>query len=329
MKALKLAALALPVIAASVALGASRRGPKALPALGPLVTAIDATASLPALSRNAIELVPAIRPPTSLDGRVRIVVYLDLPPGAQLRTRLDDGAPTVVVPDGTVASRIEALAEREDDLIPSATWNVLDVRMTHFVREDEEQFRLLRPRRGGGLVGLSWPRTASGREQANEGIERMFEHDVFDGPADSSGKKSAAARLVRLNDCPSCHVHGRAEDRRPNALVQGGTDARGLFHLLATLSDGGPLERYRPRHPGREDPLVHVRCATVDVPRSTETCPDGLRPTAWLDIRAALAVGHHHVRALCASRAALAQRMDVEGRRTFRSVLEECGVHVD
>ena len=63
------------------------------------------------------------------------------------------------------------------------------------------------------------------------------------------------------NDCPSCHVAWRAEDRRPGTLVQRATDAQGLYFLTAVLSNTGPFERYRVRHPSAEDPFVHVRYA--------------------------------------------------------------------
>ena len=74
-------------------------------------------------------------------------------------------APTLEVPAGTLASRIEALADRDGGEAPSPSWRVLDVRSTFFGPNGEE-LRLLRLREGGGLTGLAWPRSNEGARQA-------------------------------------------------------------------------------------------------------------------------------------------------------------------
>ncbi|HSO32608.1 MAG TPA: hypothetical protein VLT33_08830 [Labilithrix sp.] len=285
------------------------------------MTSIEASADLATLAGHAIELTPAIRPPTSEDGRVRIVVYLELPERAQLDIVQRDGAPSIDLPAGARASRVEALGAEDGD---RAAWRVLDVRETTFGDAREERFRLLRPGRGGGLTGISWPRSDDGARQASRAITSLFEGDRLEGPSDLHARRDAAARLVRLNDCASCHVPWRAEDRRPGALVQRRTDGQGLYLLAAVMSDSGPFERYRPRNASTDDPFTHVRCDDVDVPRRTVVCADGQRPAGWLDLRAALAAGDPHARRVCASRRALVDRMTPAARSAFTAPLEAC-----
>ena len=100
--------------AALIALATPWKSPPSAPALGAFVSRIDEPASIEAIGREAIELVPAIRPPTSADGLVRSVAYLRLPPGATLRGQLRDGVATLEVPPGTIASRVEAIADGDD-----------------------------------------------------------------------------------------------------------------------------------------------------------------------------------------------------------------------
>jgi hypothetical protein len=290
--------------------------------LGPLVTPVEEVADLQQLGRDAIELVASIRPPTSVDGRVRIVTYLRLPRGASIATRWVDGAPTVEVPPGTFAARVEALAERAEDEVPGVTWRVLDVRATSFEEGGGERFRMLRPDPGGRLSGITWPASEEGRRQADAAIVRFFEQGAF--TAVGAGAAAAAAKLVKLNDCASCHGKRRGENRSPSALVQKRTDSSGLFHVLAALSDDGPFERYRPRDANAHDPFIRARCGGQIVPSSLSMCEDGLRPEGHLDLEAALAAGDVHARRVCESRLALAARMDETGRRAFHSAWAPC-----
>lgn len=291
--------------------------------LGPLITQIEGPASIESLGRDAIELVPAIHPPTSADGRVRIVAYLRLPQGTTLRIRGGDGAPTLEVPAGTLASRIEALADRDGGEAPSSSWRVLDVRSISFGPNGEE-LRLLRPRKGGGLTGLTWPRSEEGARQAVAAIANLFEERTFAASEDADERGAAAAHLVRINNCASCHIADRREDRSPAALVQKHTDASGLFQVLAVLAAEGPFEHYRPHNPNETAPFVKAWCGDVAVPVSTSVCPDGLRPLGRLDLPRALAAGDAHALRVCVSRRALAERMDAAGRTAFRAILAEC-----
>lgn len=292
-------------------------------ALGPLVSAAEASADLEILAAGAIELTPAIRAPTSDDGRLRILALLALPTGAQLEVTMRDGVPSIAVPEGTRAARVEAVG---DEGAPHATWRVLDVRETRFEPARAERFRLLRPARNGALTGLSWPRTDDGARQAEAAIGALFEADLLDGPRAPQARRDAAARLVRLNDCASCHGAWRPEDRSAGSRVQRGTDAQGLYLLSAVFADEGPFERYRPRNASREDRFTQVRCAGVAVDRQTSLCPDGRRPGGWLDVRAGRAAGDPHVARVCASRQALAARMSAASRALLGSSLEECAV---
>jgi hypothetical protein len=291
--------------------------------LGTLVTASEEPSSIEALSHDAIELVPSILPPTSSDGRMRIVVYLSLPAGAELRTRILPEGPSVEVPLGTRALRVEALAPDADADAPSAQWRVLDVRSTSFAIEGE-RFHLLRPSGRGTLIGMTWPRSESGARQAASAIGLLFESRVFAGPDDAAGRRSAADRLVSMNDCASCHVPDRREDRGPEALVQKRTDHSGLFQVLAVLGDDGPVERYRPRNPNESQRFASARCDGREVTWATRRCADGSRPFAHLDVPAAMAAGDAHARRLCASRLAVGAHLDELGRRTFHDALLAC-----
>ena len=267
--------------------------------LGPLVAAAEAPADLATFGAGAIELTPAIRPPTSDDGRLRIIGLLALPAGSQLDVTLRDGVPSIIVPEGTRVSRVEAVG---DENAAHASWHVLDVRETFFEAASTQRFRLLRPARNGALAGLAWPRSDDGARQANAAIGTLFDADVLDGPRAPEARRDAAARLVRLNDCASCHGAWRPEDRSMGALVQRGTDGQGLYLLSAVFSDDGPFERYRPRNASRHDPFTEVRCGDREVDRQTLVCPDGRRPSGRLDVRAGRAAGDPHVARVCASR---------------------------
>ena len=297
-------------------------GRREAPSLGALVVAIEAPDDVAAFADRAIELTPPIQAPISDDGLSRIVVFLELPRGTELAASQHEGTWSLVVPPGALASRVEARAANQ--AAGGAQWRVLDVRQTAFGEPGAERFRLLRPRRGGGLTGISWLRGEASERQATDAIHRLFDADVLEAPETTTARAEAEARLVRLNGCPSCHVAWHAEDRRPGTLVQRATDAQGLYFLSAVFSDTGPFERYRARNPSAEDPFVHVRCEGADVPRRTTACADGTRPLGWLDLRAALAAGDAHAARVCDSRRALAERMNAAARRVFADVLDEC-----
>lgn len=289
--------------------------------LGSQVAAAEAPADLGTFGAGAIELTPAIRPPTSDDGRLRIIGLLALPPGSQLGVTLRDGVPSITVPDGTRVSRVEAVGDED---AAHASWRVLDVRETFFGAASTQRFRLLRPSRNGALAGLSWPGTDEGARQAKAAIGTLFEADVLDGSHAPEARRDAAERLVRLNDCASCHGAWRPEDRSIGTKVQRGTDGQGLYLLSAVFSDDGPFERYRPRNTSRHDRFTHVRCDGVEVERPTMVCPDGQRPSGRLDVRAGRAAGDPYVARVCASRLALAARMSLASRALLAPSLEPC-----
>lgn len=297
------------------------KDPQPRPELGSLVTAVETPADLATFGEGAIELTPAIRPPTSDDGRLRIIGLLALPTGSQLDVALRDGVPSITVPEGTRVSRVEAVGDEDS---PHASWRVLDVRETFFEAASTQRFRLLRPARNGALAGLAWPRSDDGARQAKAAIATLFDADVLDGPHAPEARRDAAARLVRLNDCASCHGAWRSEDRSIGTLVQHGTDGQGLYLLSAVFSDDGPFERYRPRNASRHDPFTHVRCDDGEVDRQTLVCPDGRRPSGRLDVRAGRAAGDPHVARVCASRRALAARMSPASRALLAPSLEPC-----
>ena len=275
------------------------------PKWGPLVTTTTESSNP---VRAGIELVPAIRPPTTLEGRVRISTYVELPNDASIRTVGDDGAESLELPAGTLASRVESLADAPGDGPPNPSWQVLDVRSTRFDVEGR-RFSVVRPG-DHDLAGISWPASAEGARQARAVLPEIFGRD--------------AERLTKLNDCASCHTAIRAENLAISSLVQKGTDASGNFGLLATLSDDGPFETYRPRNPNEDDPFVSARCGSLRVPWSIRNCEDGTRPKGHLDIAGALAAHDPHALRVCASRRAVAAHLDARGLHVFRAALDRC-----
>lgn len=267
-----------------------------------------------------LELVPAIRPPSRTRGRDAVRVWLKLPDGARLTTRriTENGRDAIVVPPGAIAARMELVDGK-----------VADVRGTRF-EDGSERFFVLRPQREG-LVGVEWRRgDAVAQRDATAALVALV-RSAADAPADR-----AAAHVERQNDCASCHVHGRAASsvEGEHGLVARPTDASGLFTIERVLADDAPLERYAAFDPNLADPFVDVTCGDAPVRFEGEgdarraRCDGGRVPVARLDVRAALAAGDPHARALCASRRALYERLDERARAIFGAAVAACGVGV-
>jgi len=304
------------------------------PSLGEGLRRIEAPASIPALTSGAwelgdaepnrrdppIELVAAVRPPTSADGRVRILTFLALPRGGQLGV---DALGALRVPPGTLALRIEALAESGDDEAPQPGWRILDARATLFDRSGE-RFHMLRPGPTAGVMsGLSWPRSNEGTAHARDAIATMVSTGAFARGSDVDSAEMIS-KLQRINDCASCHVPSRKESLSPAALVQKGTDASGSFQLAAVLSDDAPFEVYRARDANLGDPFVEARCDGVVIPSGVRACPDGQRARGHYRMSTALAAGDRHAGRVCTSRRALLARMDADAARAYTSIVAEC-----
>ncbi len=309
---------------------ALRSFPRILPALALIVVlsgcgaegSVSEIASDPTPDRwdsaGFVEMTPAIRPPTSADGADVIQVWLRLPEGPSLRV-VDAGAgPKLVMPVGTEADRVELQGHGKHA-------RVLDVRGTRFLAEGEE-FHMERPA-NGRLSGVAWPRD-------NPRAQKLADEHV----AEMAGPK-AADWLVKLNQCAFCHTPNKAENVRVNAdgLPNRATDGSGLYHPQAVLDDETPIEASRPHDQNIGDPFIRLRCRDGrahgvrknDDGSLRPFCPDGSPPLARLDVRAALAAGDAHAKAVCASRRYLFEHLTVEDRAAFRGAFDACSLSDD
>ena len=299
--------------------------PAPLPAVAAPLALEARERSLSDFEREGVFRLPApIRPPTSEDGRVRIGTYLELPPPPAV---LDvDAGGRWLVPLGSRLHRVESLAPvgTPVDAEPSSDWRILDVRSTTFT-DAGEVFSVTRPKAGGRYLTLTWP----GASQS-EGT-RALRALVVDGSIAGGGDDRAAFadKLVRINDCPSCHRVGRARDLSVAALVKRGTDARGLFSLGALFEDEGPFETYRAVDANRADPRVRARCGDRVVSDGRTSCGDGTMPLGELDVKGGLQDRAPHVVALCDARIRLAERMSPAARARAERGLTVCGTGVN
>ena len=265
-----------------------------------------------------VELVAPLRAPSNAAGDDLAAVWLRVPEGALIRAwRLPDGRPTVAVPEGTEADRVETVSGV-----------VADVRGTRFGAGGRQLFHVLRPADSAGrLVGYEWERSDAAQAQAAA--------VAFDSLLDRTGVPAGAADRFRERlDCATCHPSDKPANDRPGerGLPNRRTDASGLYQLLAVLSDESPLEAYRPREMNAEDPFVTFSCRGVQSPAVTRVaagaarinCPDGSVPIGRLDLRAALRARDPHAARVCEARLALEGHMDATGRAAFAAAFDEC-----
>jgi hypothetical protein len=285
-------------------------------------TALDWT------SEGYVEMAGPLRPPTSEDGRVRILVFVRWPDGAPSRAVRDGARWSLALPVGARAERVELDGDGPIDAPPTAGWRVLDVRGTSFT-EAGERFRVLRPRTGSGdeLFGLEWPR-GDGQATATDILGQLVLARAVAAPAGDDARARAAAHLRGLNACPACHVPlspSRQSDREAR-VVNRGTDAAGLFQVTSILRDRLPFETYRPRDANRGDPFVRRYCGDLLVDESVSRCPNGAILEGERDVTAGLRAGDTYTLRLCASRRELARHLDAGDRAKFEPAFGECGL---
>ncbi|MBE2249060.1 MAG: hypothetical protein IAE78_05865 [Myxococcus sp.] len=270
---------------------------------------------------EVLRLVTPVRPPTSADRRAHILVALRLPTGATLPTMVDErGRASLVMPVGAIASRVEFAGSTDADDEPAADWRVLDVREFEW-RGAGLSCVVLRPA-AGALAGLRWPcgdDARAGQVLAEQVLTRRF-----DAPADPPQRAQAAEHLARINGCAACHARNKAEDRSSSALVQRGTDALGLFSFRSLFADDDPVERYRPVDANASDPHLTPVCPGSELDPEAARCRDGLRAKLRLDVARGRADWSRHVQRVCASRRALAERLDEAGRVAWADALAAC-----
>ncbi len=285
-----------------------------------------------------VAMEPPVRPPTSEDGREHIVVYLKLPVGGVVRTRLVDSGEGGILeyPIGTAADRVEYWGDGSIDAPPQASWRVADVRGVT-LESDGQVFHVYQPTaesRDAPLLGILWP---TGDDAVQEDATRALLALVHDGrtlsPHAAPSREQFGRYLRSLNGCTTCHRPGRRGRKSTSeaGLINRGTDGSGFFQVSTVFSDRAPLETYRLNNANASDPFLHFACGEGDTPASLAreafgraTCPGGEVPVGVLDVRAALRAADPHVLRVCASRRFLYDHLDPDGKRLHAPAIAEC-----
>ncbi len=313
------AAGALLVVAA-YALFSYWRG---LPGKGVAVRTFDDDTRAIWLDSGFVQLEPALRLPSRVDGLDRIEIWVRFPPEGKISARWlpEQQRNILVYPPGTVADRVE---------MPDGQ-HVVDVRGTELGTDGAELFHVYR-REGDGLRGFIWERD---NEEQQEEATRVLLAQV---KAEEHAGAGAMESIRMDNDCASCHEHGRAEHHKPiPRFPNRGTDGAGFYAVQTVLADRAPVERHRPREMNHDDPYVSYRCGGGDAQAEVRwvthrdgtrwpQCDDKSNPVAIIDVAAALAAGDDHARKVCASRKALFDRMDGQAREAFAGAFHACGI---
>jgi hypothetical protein len=282
-----------------------------------------------------VEMTPPVRPPTSTDGELRIVVYVRLPEGATVTLGKGEGATALVYPPGTAADRVEYFARGDRDG-PPGDGHVADVRGTEILK-DGQRFHVLRPARassGKDLLGLAWMRGDEASEaMATRAVGDLVERGFALGPAGGRARAEAAEHLRGLNGCAGCHALSRPprRDLGPVGAIHRGTDGSGFFQVSTVLTDRQPIETYRPRNANAGDRFIRFVCGVdesdariADDGLGGVRCDGGEVPVGVLDVHAALQAGDLHAERLCASRRYLVAHLDAAARRAFQREAAEC-----
>jgi hypothetical protein len=259
------------------------------------------------------QLVPAIHPPTSENGDDKVALWIKIPDGVKIAK----GGKTIVVPDGTIADRVERVG-----------FGATDVRGTRFAAGGVEFFHVYHSDErapGAPLPGFEWKR-GDGKQQ---------EAATRDLLASLDGRPPPELEMLRqFNECATCHQHDRepitkAIDMGPRRV----TDGSGLFALLANLNDSAPVEVNRQRDVNVDDKFIKMSCGTAQVQLQERPggarrylCTDGSVPIATLDTAAARAANDPHGLAVCASRSYLREHMTDDARALFQTGFAECGL---
>jgi hypothetical protein len=275
-----------------------------------------------------VEMVPAIRLPSSSAEAEDVAIWLRLPADAVIETQWSEarGGWVLTFPPGTVADRVEQRGR-------GAKRGVVDVRGT-MITEDGQQLHTLR--RAGSeadapLFGYAWPR--SDPEAHARATARLLAVLGSLPPATRMRDEVRTRYLdgiARKNECTHCHSYARPDNAREqqHGLVNRGTDGSGFFTPQTVLADAIVLERYGGHDPNLDDPAVTITCpdgrpATrrSKAKRVRAACLGGGVPIAQLDLQA---LEGPRLERICRARRYLFDHLDAQGKQVFGDALLPC-----
>ena len=285
-------------------------------------------------SEGYIELVPAVRLPTTDDGEDRIRVFAKLPETGRIRVDwlAVQGRHTVHLPEGAVVDRVESWKYREPSGdVKETVVDVRGVRMT----QAGPRYHVLRPASDAPtapLLGWSWPAADdAAHAEATLRLEQFLRGRPNPVTRAPLGEEQIAD-IVENNACGSCHVGDRASDVDRDSGPRRATDADGNFALLMVLEREMPISTARPHDLNHRDPFVQLRCTDgtelvsfTPMPR----CAGDESPLAVRDVRAGMTAGDAYTVRLCESRKYLWDHMDGTAREAFADAFRECGLVVE
>lgn len=277
-----------------------------------------------------VEMVPAIRLPSSSAAAKDVAVWLKIPEHGVIQTRWSEAraAWVLVFPPGTVADRVEqrgGVGKR----------SVVDVRGTRIDEDQAEWMHTLRRAQTGinaPLFGYEWPR--SDPEAHQRATDNLIDELSSIAPAikmPAERRERHLESIRRKNECASCHTHERPDNtvEGEHGLVNRGTDASGLFTPQTVLMDAVVLERYGGVDPNLDDPAIRVVCPDGSEAerrnknkRLRAVCPDRGVPVATLDFAR---IDDQRLTKLCRARRYLHEHLDEQGREAFAGALAACG----
>lgn len=284
-----------------------------------------------------VEMVPAIRLPTSQARDDMIRVYLRLPGDRKITAHGlgEQQRPTLVYPPGTEAARVESLRFKD----PNGTWRetVVDVRGTRIREPGRQHYYALRPESGAPqapLAGWSWPAADPvAQQQASCKLQALARQ--AGGPLGRPPMRGSELDELRtLNQCGSCHTinHRRELSIEHAPMPRRETDSAGFFTPLSVLNDHAPMAATRPLDTNICDRLVSVRCDGQSARLVQEAgwtwyrCPDDRVPVGHRDTRTGLQNKDAYTQAVCASRRYLHDHMEHTARRLFAGSFQACGI---
>jgi hypothetical protein len=277
-------------------------------------------------------MTPAVPLPVKKGENSRVNVWVKVPEGKTIDVKDGPSGPILVWPPGAEADRVEGLKHKGKGF-----WRPGDVRGSQMLEGGDQMHRVYRPLKGwsGPMFGYRWKRSKLEHEQAV--------HDVIDArfrrgegqlhPVKGEQLDKRIAVTMERGKCVACHKLEKPEDTKI-AVPARMTDAAGWFQPMAVLKSTVPLERYRNRMMAALNPHVSFTCPDGKAPDRTEKkdgvlrlgCRDDHLVTAAIDIKAGLAAGDAHSKAVCASRQFLFEHMTAAARDAFKAAFSECGI---